>query len=144
MVLVWLFVLLALCNVRVLWANDGSIVGVGGSARMLKGEHRDVQMESETVWIEIWPTEYVTTADFIFVNHGPAQKVQMGFPESGGGDVAQGYEKRSAFKWFATWVDDGWVQAKRLPVSPYDEAYRTCLQLNEECYFTCLMAYITD
>lgn len=105
-------------------ANDGSAAGKGGSMSLLKGEHRDIQMVRELVWIEIERESYFTTVDFEFLNHGPAQTVKMGFPESGGGeDLSERHREKSAFIHFATWVDGHMVAAKRGLTSRNSEGY---------------------
>ena len=90
-----------------------AISGVAGRPEFLPGKHATVRMQSETVDITILdPKTYVTEANFVFVNDGPATSVRMGFPERGYGDVS-GNEKTSTFLSFATWVDGQPIQAKR-------------------------------
>lgn len=96
-------------------ANDTAVSGVSGSARPLRGEHRDIQMVRELVWIEVRGDSYTTTADFEFFNHGSAQSVRMGFPEeSYGGGSGDRLLKKSSFQSFATWVDGRQVRARRV------------------------------
>lgn len=113
----WLLALLSCSQAQVLRTDELVRVGTGGRVQLLKSEHRGIRLEKETVWMEIWPTHYIVTADFMIVNHGPAQNVRLGFPESGGGETEQSYNKflasHTSFHWFAMWVDDRPVKAKR-------------------------------
>lgn len=114
---VWILLGLAAVPMRAR-ANDMAVSGVTGSARPLKGEHPDIQMVRERVWIEVFGDSYTTTADFEFLNHGPAQSVAMGFPEQSYGDVASAsLLKKSSFKSFATWVDGRRASARRVALS---------------------------
>jgi hypothetical protein len=94
-------------------ANDSNSSGIGGTWRMLKGEHRQIQMVREHVRIG----SYKTTADFVFRNHGPATTVTMGFPETGGGDSSP----HLSFRSFASWVDGRRVKTRRKPL-PHSES----------------------
>jgi hypothetical protein len=101
------------------FANDSAVTGVGGSWHPVKGEHRAVRMVREDININVglryspvlqdqYPA-YDVTANFVFHNYGPAQWVQMGFPERGAGDIQPA---KAQFKSFQTWVD-----GKRVPVT---------------------------
>jgi hypothetical protein len=118
-----LSLILSTANVAV--ANDTAVVGVGGSLQPLKGEHRDIQMVREWVRINIDRADsYTTTVDFDFYNHGAAQTVQMGFPESGMGDIrTEPYRKKGAFTNFRTWIDGRRVTAKRTVPSMSEGQY---------------------
>jgi hypothetical protein len=107
-------------------SNDSAIVGVGGDFHPLKGEHKDIQMVRESVRIDVWNTKlYQTTVDFEFYNHGAAQTVDMGFPESGAGDInTSAYKTKSAFSRFATWIDGRRATVKRMPASDSELTYR--------------------
>lgn len=80
---------------------------------MLQGERTRVQMVREHVRIVPWENDYkfLTTADFVFRNRGPATTVQMGFPEYRYGDVAEGV--RPTMDHFQSWVDGCPVSVKR-------------------------------
>jgi hypothetical protein len=96
--------------------NDGAISGVGGSLTLLKGEHKDIQMVREVVQMTLDAMGYQTTVDFVFKNHAQtALSVQMGFPETGSGDVEDN-PKKSAMAGYSTWVDGVKVPAKWVPV----------------------------
>lgn len=82
--------------------------------RLVKGEKTTVRMVNEAIRMDIYPAYYDVTVDFLFRNTGPAVTVQMGFPESGGGDgVGSNYVNHSGFLSFHTWVDDQEVTATR-------------------------------
>lgn len=93
-------------------ANDSGIAGVGGRWKLLKAEHRNVRMVSERVQMEIFRAHYDVVADFVFHNHGAAQTVEMGFPESGFGDVGAMTEN-GGFLRFSTSVDNQPIKAVR-------------------------------
>jgi hypothetical protein len=100
--------------------NDGAIAGVGGSLTLLKGEHRDIQMVREVVQMTLDAKGYQTTVDFVFKNHGTTNiNVQMGFPETGSGDVDDNPTK-SAMAGYSTWVDGAKVPVKWVPVKTND------------------------
>ena len=102
-------------------ANDGSSSGVGGRWRMLGGEHKDVQMVRELVRIRPHQSGFVTTADFVFRNHGAATTVVMGFPEESGGVDSS---SRLSFSSFASWVDGRRVKVRRRVNSQSSEDYQ--------------------
>lgn len=99
--------------------NDSAITGVGGSLKLLEGEHPSVQMVREKVAMALGPKSYDVQVDFVFRNHGAATKVLMGFPESGSGDVQQ--KNKSQMLAFATWVDGNTTAARWVPVKSSDE-----------------------
>jgi hypothetical protein len=104
-------VLLPISLPSIVYANDGAATGIGGRWRMLKGEHPQVQMVSERVRIVQQKSGYfLTTADFVFRNHGPATTVKMGFPEEKSGDSAT--DSLSLFH-FRSWVDGRLVKVQR-------------------------------
>lgn len=112
-----LFLTLVLGLLRPVSANDSASSGIGGRWRMLKAEHRSVQMVSERVVIDGRRLSFRTTADFVFRNHGRAQWVSMGFPDFSGGDVARGLKDPSTLENFRTWVDGRRVRARFYRVS---------------------------
>jgi hypothetical protein len=63
------------------FANDGGIA-FGGSPGLLNG-HPSVSMSSELIRIEVSKLELKADCTFVFVNHGPACEVRMGFPDQG-------------------------------------------------------------
>ena len=92
-------------------ADDAGVDGVSGGPEFTHGKHSTIQMVSETVDITIDKSDnYTTDANFLFQNFGPAITVQMGFPESGGGDTGGA---TSTFCSFRTWVDGQEVKATR-------------------------------
>ncbi len=93
-------------------ANDASFSGVGGTPRLMAGEHHSIAMESEEIVIVANDKFYDTTVDFVFRNDGNAASVQMGFPESRINDVKPA--NKSAFLRFSTSVDGRKVSAKRM------------------------------
>jgi len=103
-------------------ANDGAMVGIGGSWRMMHGEHASVRMEREWVHMDIHPDYYDVTATFRFQNDGDAVTVSMGFPETGGGVDTDG--STTYFEHFTTTVDGKAVPVKRVLSHRHDESYK--------------------
>jgi hypothetical protein len=81
------------------YANDRGIEGVGGTFRVLKGEHPSIGMISEKIYMDIFPAYYEVKAEFLFKNYSNFPvKVIMGFPESSHGDInLEGLKKTSGF-----------------------------------------------
>ena len=105
------------------WANDMSIIGVGGSLRPLHGQHPQVRMVREKINIDVGQYNYTVRANFVFHNQGKATTVTMGFPESGGGgDVPNNVEK-STFLAFSSNVDGKKVPVKRVLLNRGDEDF---------------------
>ncbi|PLX06372.1 MAG: hypothetical protein C0596_18055 [Marinilabiliales bacterium] len=50
----------------------------GGS--LVPANNNEIQMKSEVITITLYPNYYLVKVDYIFNNHGDAQKVAMGFP----------------------------------------------------------------
>jgi hypothetical protein len=99
-------------------ANDVDVKGAGGSWRPADGENPSVQMVRERVRVDVYRTHYHVTADFEFLNHGPATTVHMGFPERG-----DGAGERVAFRNFVTLVDGRGARVRRVVSTPgVDEA----------------------
>ena len=96
-------------------ANDSAFSGSGGTPKLMRGEHRQIAMQSEKIVITADDQFYDTVVDFVFRNDGGAANVQMGFPESSYGDVEAG--TKSTFLRFETSVDGRRVPAKRIVVS---------------------------
>ncbi|MCX6163927.1 MAG: hypothetical protein NTU73_03545 [Ignavibacteriae bacterium] len=87
----------------------------------MKDEHPTVQMERETIDMNIYEEYYDVIAQFTFKNNGDACTVYMGFPESGSGDLNGNWDTTSAFLSFSTSVDGVNVTAKRECVRGDDE-----------------------
>lgn len=104
------FVFLFLGNVK---ANDSGIRAIGGTWMLIKEEHSIIQMERETIDMNIYEDYYDVIAVFVFKNHGDACDVYMGFPESGYGDIGGVFDTTTAFLSFSTSVDGVNVTAKR-------------------------------
>lgn len=83
-------------------ADDGAVEGVGGAIQLLD-EHASVVMEEMDVVVDLGNAEADVDCTFVFHNTGPACDVQMGFPESGGGDVD--LRNPRGFPSFTSWVD---------------------------------------
>ena len=68
---------------------------------------------------------YKVEATFIFHNDGQATRVEMGFPETGGGaDIRENYyETHSDFNSFASWIDGRRVRVKRVNVHNDSSGY---------------------
>jgi len=110
----WMLLGLWLACAAWAWANDGRMVGEGGRVRLARGERTTVRMVDEAIRMDVYPAYYDVTVDFRFRNDGKAVTVQMGFPESGGGDgVGEHYVNHSGFLSFRTWVDGRPVTAVR-------------------------------
>ncbi len=89
-------------------AND-SALAYGGTPRPLTG-HPTISMMSEVVKIEIGERDSIVDCRFEFVNHGPACRVRMGFPDQGRGAADPDEEGEhnpptGTFKAFASWVN---------------------------------------
>jgi hypothetical protein len=118
-----------LCLVFLAWvvlplvANDTAVVGQGGRLRRLEGEHAGVRMVRERIAMEVYHAFYTVSAEFTFRNEGPACTVQMGFPETGMGDInVEPFRAASGFQKFVTWVDKTQVEAQRRS-APADTGY---------------------
>lgn len=116
-----IFVISLCLFLQVVYANDSGVIGVGGSWVLLKGEHPTVQMERETIEINVYKEYYDVVAVFTFKNNGDACDVYMGFPESGGGDMGSYNDSLTAFLKFSTSVNGITVEAKRERVKIDDE-----------------------
>jgi hypothetical protein len=114
-------ILIVLCLIPVTsFCNDSGIVAVGGTWVVMKGEHPSVQMERETIDINVYAEYYDVIAEFTFRNNGDTCSVYMGFPETGYGDMNCNYDS-SCFKLFSTSVDGKIVEAKRELVKSGDD-----------------------
>ncbi len=103
-------------------ANDSAFSGIAGTPSLLKGEHKQIRMESEKIVLTAQQSGFATSATFIFVNDSAKHlSIPMGFPELNYGD---GWEeedkirKTSGFKRFATYVNGREVKAKRIVLAP--------------------------
>jgi len=109
-------------------ANDGAMIGIGGTMQPLRGEHKSIRMVREHVRMTLLDRyTYRVVVDFVFRNEGPRTSVVMGFPEGGDGvDVeAEEYKRKSGFDSFATWVDGRRVRALYSPsASRSSEGYK--------------------
>lgn len=108
-------------------ANDSAFTGVGGSLRPMRGEHPSVRMVRERVAIDVHMSHYRTVVDFEFQNASARPvTVTMGFPETTyGADVNLATLRRStAFRRFATFVDDQPITARRVVVEATEEQFR--------------------
>lgn len=109
------------------YCNDSGIRAIGGTWVLIKGEHPTIQMERETIDMNIYPKYYDVIAVFTFKNNGDACDVYMGFPESGYGDIGGVFDTTTAFMSFSTSVDGVNVTAKREYVKgehEYSDEYR--------------------
>jgi hypothetical protein len=95
------------------YSNDSGIRAIGGTWVLIKGEHPSIQMEKETIDMNIYQEYYDVIAKFTFKNNGDACDVYMGFPESGYGDMGGIFDTTTAFLSFSTSVDGVTVKAKR-------------------------------
>ncbi len=121
------FILILLCVLALAAvANDSHVVGDGGRVHRMNGKHTTIRMVRERVQMDVYAGYFDVDVHFLFKNDGPKTTVQMGFPESGGGDINSGeYSHHTGFLSFHTWVDDQPVTAKRLPASAPECEYRT-------------------
>jgi hypothetical protein len=98
---------LALVGPNVARANDAALA-YGGTPRPLTA-HPTVSMQSEYIKLTVGEVDTMVDCRFIFVNHGPACTVRMGFPDQGRGAADPDEEgKRNpptgTFKTFESWV----------------------------------------
>lgn len=103
---------LTLVQIHAANANDSAFSGVGGTPKLMKGEHPSIAMQSEKIVIVFNGENYDTRVDFVFRNDGGATTVQMGFPESRINDVKPA--DKTAFLRFSTSVDGHKVAARRI------------------------------
>ncbi|MBS2033483.1 YARHG domain-containing protein [bacterium] len=61
-------------------ANDSPSLS-SGTFQPMNGEHPQIRMESEDIYLKVYLGSYDVDARFVFTNDGPAQDVTMGFPE---------------------------------------------------------------
>jgi hypothetical protein len=92
--------------------------------QLQSAEHKTVQMVRESVALTIAPKDsYTVVAEFVFTNNGPACTVQMGFPESGAGDLGE-YSKKTAYTNFVSRADGAKASVKRvLAATSNDDQY---------------------
>ena len=95
------------------YSNDSGIIAVGGTWVVMKGEHPSVQMEKETIDMNVYKEFYDVVVVFTFKNNGDACDVFMGFPESGYGDMGGYNYNSSGFITFSTSVNGVTIDAKR-------------------------------
>lgn len=101
--------LLALAGTAV---ADNAALTTGGQPTML-GSHPSVSMESEIVRLVVHANRVDTDCTFVFVNHGKACNVNMGFPDFGLWAYAQKMTRpRSMFKKYGSFVDGKSVKTK--------------------------------
>jgi hypothetical protein len=105
------------------YSNDSGIIAVGGTWVVMKGEHPSVQMESETIDMNVYKDFYDVVVEFTFKNNGEACDVFMGFPESGYGDMGGYRDSTTAFMMFSTSVNGVNVTAKREFVKHDEDKY---------------------
>lgn len=101
-------------------ANDGSITW--GEAPSLTKNHPWVEMRSEVVRLKVGTRQTRVECDFVFVNHGPACTVRMGFPDHTDDD----HEEQSTvtyFKGFRSFVDGREVKVQSAN-GPLEDGYR--------------------
>lgn len=85
---------LGVCSVVTLWsavpawADDGAVTGVGGRISIMD-EHPAVALVSEHVHARVSLIDRISEVECVFVlsNHGAADTVLIGFPESASGDT---------------------------------------------------------
>lgn len=66
----------------VLWANDAYVRTAGASLFPLGLEkHKNIQMLSEKIDIELLEGRYLVNVDFTFYNYGPTETITVGFPQ---------------------------------------------------------------
>ena len=120
------FCLTLILFVANVFSNDSGIIAVGGTWMVLKGEHPTVQMERETIDMNVYKEFYDVVANFTFINNGGACDVFMGFPETGYGDMNGYNDTATAFLLFSTSVNGETVKAKRELVKDEsgDEQYK--------------------
>ena len=121
----FVMLMLTLAVISQCLANDTMMVGTGGSLRPMTGEHKSIRMVREWVRMDVHPTYYDVSVQFVFRNDGPATTVQMGFPEFNSGGMSRDfYRNRSGYKWFHTSIDGRRVPAKRVYVEDPKEEFQ--------------------
>ncbi|MBA4388746.1 MAG: hypothetical protein C0404_12245 [Verrucomicrobia bacterium] len=92
-------------------ANDGAVVAVGGSIKLLD-EHHSVRLVAEHVRIKFDEGKPKVICVFILQNTGPATTVTLGFPNESGG---AGANSVFPFTSFDSYVDGNPVPVEILP-----------------------------
>ncbi|MCX6644800.1 MAG: YARHG domain-containing protein [bacterium] len=100
------------------WANDSSIDAVGGAVRLMEDGYSPVAMRSAHITINL-ATQSVE-CEYVFENTGEATDVQIGFPESGFGDVSIPEGNETHFREFRSWVDGEEVRVTPMPAEESD------------------------
>lgn len=110
--------LISILNPIESYANDRGIEGIGGTLKIIKGEHKYIQMVSEVIKMDIYDTYYDVNVDFVFKNQSKSsQMVKMGFPENGHGDISALERKnKTGFTKFVTSINGKKTTAKRVLV----------------------------
>lgn len=108
-----IFCAVALCS-ALAGANDGWVVNVGDAYQYGKS-NPFIQMASEDLRINLSGYGADVEVRYTFINHGPASRVYIGFPEYRGNvDVP-------ALEGFRTWVDGQRVKVQRKSLSAVRE-----------------------
>ena len=103
------------------------LAGKAGVFGAFMGNRPRSCMVRERITMDVYSGYYDVDVHFVFQNDGPKTTVQMGFPESGGGDIgSKEFRHQTGFLSFHTWVDGRPVLAAvRLPGQCADEGYET-------------------
>lgn len=106
-------------------ADDGGIISVGGTVRLLQ-DQGNVRMVSEKVVAVVNRDSAIVNCIFVLKNEGPADSVWIGFPdEASGPDESMGYDEYSGpMPPFRSWVDGKEVACKPMPDAD-DTTYRS-------------------
>ena len=104
-----IFVCLLIATASAAGGNDGAITGVGGTIKLLD-EHPSISLIAEYIDARISLVDNMIEVECLFVlsNRGQADTVQIGFPESYGGDTGP-----IPFEFFRSTVDGEEVDCSR-------------------------------
>lgn len=113
-------------NIYPSYANDRGIEGIGGSLRVISGEHKDISMIKEKIFMDINEKTYSVKVDFTFKNFSKKTvNVKMGFPESGHGDVdSQEKQQKSGFISFNSFINKKPIRVNRKILSTDEMGYK--------------------
>lgn len=121
-----IFTAICIFNILPVYANDRGIEGIGGSLRVISGEHKDISMIKENIFMDINEKNYSVKVDFTFKNFSKKSvKVKMGFPESGHGDVdLEKMRTNAGFLSFTSKINNKPAKVSRQIVSNSEGSYR--------------------
>lgn len=111
---VWLLLLLPPGGAR---GDEMALRFSGGAVHPMEA-HPNVTMESCRIEGEVGTRETLVSCEFVFVNHGPAANVTMGFPAFAGYGLERPELMVPRLQAFRSWVDGRRVSTRIVPGAP--------------------------